>query len=479
LRKYVVLILTILVGFAVFATAGCGRKPVKSQTENKTGISVTVGYARTGDIPSVVDVSGDIKALKQTTLSAKMSGRIVSVPFREGDRVGAGSAVVMQDTSDLRAQAQQSQAMLESAQARLSQASTSAGVSDTQVEAQVAQAKAGLDAAKANLRMLKNGARTQERAQAGNAVTSAKANYENAKADLARMKGLYDQGALSPRQWDTVQMQYQIAESQYDSAKQQMSLIDAGAREEQLDAAQKQVTQASESLKLAETGRAQKALRLEDVKAAKAGVAQAKAALMYAQQQLANASIRTPYAGVVAARSAEPGQMASPGAPLVQIVALDTIYFEAQVSEMDVDRIKAGQPVVVTVDALPGRKFAGAVQKILPTAEVKTRQFTVRITVLNKTGELRPGMFARGSVEVARHRNVVIVPKDALIQNGDTQSMYLVRPSGKDLIAKLVHVVTRFQTRDDVEVTGVASGDQIVVVGQDKLSDGVKVNVAN
>ena len=479
MRRYVVLILTILVGFAMFATEGCGRKPVKPQTDDKTGISVSVGYARTGDIPSVVEVSGDIKALKQTTLSAKIPGRIVSVPFREGDRVGAGSIVVMQDKSDLRAQVQQSEAMLAGAQARLSQASTSAGVSDTQIEAQVAQAKAGLDAAKANLRMLKNGARTQERAQAANAVESAKANYENAKADQARMKGLYDQGAITPRQWDTVQMQYRIAQSQYDSAKQQLSLIEAGAREEQIDAAGKQVTQAAESLKLAEVGRSQKSLRLEDVKAARAGVAQAKAALVYTQQQLANASVRTPFAGTIAARNAEPGQMASPGVPLVQVVALDSIYFEAAVSEMDVDRIKAGQPVVVTVDALPGRRFVGAVQKILPTADVKSRQFTVRITVLNKTGELRPGMFARGNVEVARHRNVVIVPKDALIQNGDIQSIYLVRPSGKDLIAKLARVVTRFQTRETVEVAGISSGDRLVVAGQDKLSDGVKVNVAN
>ncbi len=461
-----------------FTVSGCGRKPMKAQTD-KAGISVSVGYARRGDIPSVIEVSGDIKALKQTTLSAKIPGRIVSVPFREGDRVGAGTTVVAQDTSDLQAQVQQSRAMLASAQARLSQAMTSSGVSDTQIEAQVAQAKAGLDAAKANLRMLKNGARSQERAQAQNAVASAEANYANAKADLDRMKGLYDQGALSPRQWDVVQMQYRIAQSQYDSAKQQLSLVQAGAREEQIDAAEKQVAQAVESLKLAEAGRSQKQMRIDDVKAAKAGVAQAKAALAYAQQQIANSYIRAPFAGTIAMRSAEPGQVISPGIPLIQVVALDSIYFEASVSEMDVDRVHVGQPVAVTMDALPGRKFAGTVQKLLPTANSKTRQFTVRIAVLNKTGELRPGMFAHGVVEVAKHKNVVIAPKDAIIQSGDTSSVYVVRPSGKEYIAKLVPVITRFQTRDTVEVTGISEGDQLVVAGQDKLSDGVKVNVAN
>lgn len=459
---------------AAFTTSGCGRKQAKAKTVD-AGISVTVGYARTGDIPSVIEVSGDIKALKTTMLSSKATGRVVSVPFREGDRVSAGATVVQQDTTDLNAMVQQSEAALASAQARLSQARTSANVSDAQVEAQVAQAKAGLDAAKANLRMVKNGARPQERAQAKNTVESAKANYENAKADLARMRDLYNQGALTARQWDTVQMQYRVSEAQYDSAKQALSLMEAGPREEQVDASSKQVTQAAEALKMAETNRSQKALRLEDVKAAKAGVMQAKAGLASARQTLSNAFIRTPISGTVSKRFTEPGQMAMGGMNLVEVVALDTIYFEANVSEMDVDSVKAGQPVEVSVDAVPGRKFRASVQKILPTADIKSRQFVVRITVLNKTGELKPGMFARGRVEVARHKNVVLVPKDALMQNGDSQSVFVV--SGNTV--KLIPVVTRFQTRDTAEIAGISAGDQLVVVGQDKLSDGVKVNVAN
>lgn len=464
----------------MFATSGCGKKG-KGQGKGMNGmpadarISVGVGYARTGDIPSVVEVSGGIKALKTTMLAAKTAGRVISVPFREGDRVGAGTTVVLQDTSDFRAQVQQAEAALASARARLSQASTSAGVSDTQTEAQIAQSKAALDAAKANLRMLKNGARTQERAQAKNTVESAKANYDNAKADLARMKDLYAQGALSPRQWDTSQMQFRVAEAQYDSAKQAENMIEAGAREEQLDAAEKQVSQASEAVKVAEANRSQKSLRLEDVKAAQAGVAQAKAALAYAQQQFNNAYIRTPIAGTVASRLTEPGQMAAVGGALMQIVAMDTIYFEATVSEIDVDRVKPGQSVEVSVDALPGRKFRGAVQKILPTADTKSRQFTVRITVLNKTGELKPGMFARGLIEVAKHKNVILIPKDAIVQNGDSASVYMVHGD----TVKLVPVITRFQTREEIEVAGVSSGDQLVISGQDKVSDGVKVHVAN
>ena len=469
---YIVLILVVLlIGRGVVKKLRPKPKPAP-----EAGISVRVGYARMGSMASTIEVSGDIKALKTALLSAKAQGRVTAVPYREGDSVGVGTAVVTQDTSDLAAGVRQAEAGLLAAKARLSQATTSEGLTDTQTEASIAQAQAALDSANANLRMIKSGARTQERAQAENAVASAEANFKNGEINLKRMRDLYSQGALSKQQMDLVQMQYDIASSQYDSARQQLSLVKEGARPEEIESAQKQVAQAEEALRIAKSNRSQKALRQEDIKATKAGVAQADAALSYAKQQLANAYIRTPIAGTVSKRAIEPGEMAGSGTPLVEVVALNTLYFEAAVSEMDVDRVKVGQPVEVTVDALPGRKFQGSVQKILPTADEKSRQFTIRIAVANAAGDLRPGMFARGSIEVARHRNTVIIPKDALMTNDGGMSVYLVVGSA----AKLQPVTTGFETREEAEATsGVSDGDELVIVGQDKLSDGVKVHVAD
>lgn len=448
----------------------------KAEDKPDVGIFVRVGRARTGSMAFVVEVSGDIKALKSALLSAKSLGRVASVPYREGDSVRAGAVVVRQDTSDLSARVRQAEAGLQAAKARLSQAETAAGLSDTQTEAQIAQAKAALEATRARLQMIKKGARSQEVATAENAVESAKANFENAKINYERMLDLFTQGALSKQQMDLVQMQYNVARAQYDTAKQQLSLVKAGAREEEVEAAEKQVEQAEEAVRMAEANRAQKALREEDVKTAKAGIAQAEAALAYARQQLANAYIRTPIAGTVSKRLTEPGQMGNPGVPLVEVVALDTIYFEATASEMDIGKVEVGQPVEITVDALSGQRFKGSVQKILPTADSKRRHFTVRIEVLNRTGSLKPGMFARGNLEVARHANTVIISKDALMANGTGRAVYAVVNS----VAKLKPVEIGFETREEAEVlSGVSAGDELVVVGQDKLSDGVRVHVAD
>ncbi|HUV03707.1 MAG TPA: efflux RND transporter periplasmic adaptor subunit [Armatimonadota bacterium] len=477
MKRYALFAVVILVigGFAAKTVISRIFKQ-RAVSQEAPGISVRVAYARMGAMASVVEVSGDIKALNSTALSAKIPGRVVEVPYREGDRVSAGAMVVRQDTSDLGDQARQSDAALRAAESRLSQAETSATLSDTQTKAQVAQATAALDAAKARLQMIKKGARSQELATAENAVASAKANFENAKINLERMRDLYAQGALSKQQMDLVQMQYDVASAQYDTAKQQLSLVKAGAREEEIEAAQKQADQAEEALRIAEANREQNALREEDIKSAKAGVAQAEAVLAYARQQLANAQIRTPIAGTVSKRFTEPGQMASPGVALIEIVDLDSIYFEATVSEIDIGRIKIGQPVKITADALAGQRFKGSVKKILPTADPESRHFTVWIKVLNRTGDLRPYMFARGGIEVARHEDAVIIPKDALVSSGKSQAVFVVVGSQ----AKLRPVATGFETHEEAEaMSGVSADDILVVVGQDKLTDGVKVNVAD
>lgn len=471
------IIVIIVVVLAV--AAKMGGKPKEKPKPADAGISVQVGLARTGDMAETIAVSGSIKALNAVQLSAKMSGRVVSVAFREGDTVGAGRTVVQQDTSDLRAQVRQAEAGLQAARARLSQAMTSESVSDTTTEAQIASAQAALDAAKARFNLVKSGARTQEKAQAENAVTMAKASYDNAKSNRDRMRALFLEGALSPQQMDQAQTQFEVASAQYESAKQQLSLVQEGARVEEIEATRKQVEQAEEGLRIARTGRESQKLRAEDIKAARAGVAQAQAALAYARQQLANASITTPIAGTVSKRLTEPGQMASPGVPLIELVALNTVYFDATVSEMEMHKIKIGQPVKVNIDALPGETFMGSVLKILPTAEQSSRQFHVWIAVPNKGGALKPGMFARGSIQISVHKDTVIVPKDALITDGNGSSDHTVYTISESK-ARLKTVKIGFQTREEAEVlSGISAGDELVVGGQDRLSDGVKVNVAD
>lgn len=473
LKKNVLWAIAIL--FVCVVVAGC-KNPPPQQAEEETSISVQVASPKVGTMVNSIEVSGQIKALKWTTLSAKNFGRVSSVRYREGDKVPSGAVVVAQDTTDLAIQVKQAEAGLKSAKARLSQALTTAGVTDTQTEATIAQSKAALDAAKARLQLLKKGARDEEIKAAENAVASAEANYRNAEINLKRTRDLFAQGAQSRQQMDLVQMQYDVAKAQLDTARQQLAIVKAGAREEEIEAAQKQVDQAAEAYRIALAGRSNKALRQEDIKAARAAVAQAQSQLDAARQALSDCYTHTPLGGTVSVRSVEPGQTVGAGTPLMQIVDLDSIYYEATVSEMDIAQISPNQLVDLKVDALPGRKYTGYVSKILPVGDPKNRQFTIRIAIRNTNGELKPSMFVRGYIEIGRHNNAIIVPKDALINTADNHAVYIVENG----VAKLKHVKSGYETKGEVEiVSGISPRDKIVVLGQEKLSDGVKVNAVN
>jgi len=108
---------------------------------------------------------------------------------------------------------------------------------------------------------------------------------------------------------------------------------------------------------MAKANAAQNELRQEDIKAARAVVSQALAALDIAKQQLSNTYVKSPIRGYISRRMTEPGQQASPGVPLMEIVDVSTVYFEAEISETSLPRVKPGQLVGVRVDAFGDRTF--------------------------------------------------------------------------------------------------------------------------
>lgn len=462
----------LVVGISTLFLSGCKKKASKQMLTMPTPVSVE--EVRNEPMSDLLNITGDLKALNDVTLSPKISGKVIRFTCREGDRVSAGQIVAQLDTSDLSAQVAQAKAAVLSARARLRQAQTAVTIQDTQVETDIGKAKAALESAKSNLAIVKAGARSQERLVAQNSVDSAKASMDNEKLNLDRVRNLYTQGAVSKQSLDNALMQYTVASRQYDSAVQQLSLIHVGARPEEINAAEANVKQANEQLKMAYASRNQKIARRDDVQAAKAVVAEAEASLSYAKTQLANASIRTPISGVLSKRLTEPGQMASPGAAVAQVVALNSVYLDANASEMDIARVKLGQMATVRVDALPNQVLKGTVIKVLPTANAENRKFSVRIALDNGKNLLHPGMFARAQVEVEKHPNAMIIPKDALVEKGNTNYVFVVENN----IAKLRPVETGITSTTEIEILrGVTAHEKVITLGQDGLQDGAKVEV--
>lgn len=489
-RHYIALGL-IAVGIGAGVMTGCKRGGSEAPAASATpaaqteGTLVSLTPARIGSIERVIEATGALNALQDVTVGVKANGKVMAVYLREGDYVKAGQIVAQQDTSDLQNQLEQQRANLLSAQSKLSQsrvalqnAQTTLKWTDEQTRSAVRLAQAGLEVARQQAAVVKEGARPQERQQSQENLAAAKADRDKARADLKRYQELYRQQAVAAQQLDQAQSIADSADARYNAAAQALSLVQEGSRVEDIRRAQAAVEQANQQVATAQSNRDQVNLRRADVEnarvgilAAQAGVRQAQAGVRLAEQAISDASVRSPLSGVVAERKVEPGMLLTTVKPeVVRIVSLDSIYFDAQISETQYSDVRAGQAVTITVDALPGRAFKGTVNKIFPVASASARSFTARIHILNEGNVLRPQMFARGRIVMANHPRAILVPREAILDLNENKGRVFV---AKNKTAKERPVTIGFVNLRDAEIlSGLEAGEKVVTVGQAQLKDG-------
>jgi membrane fusion protein (multidrug efflux system) len=240
------------------------------------------------------------------------------------------------------------QAAFDSAQLQVKIAQTTVHGGVTSAQAQVAGSSAAVTAAQAQVAM----------AQAQ--VERAKAELTKAENDLARAKTLHDQGAITGRELEAAQTARDSAKAVLDGA--QASL--AGARGMQSNAAA-QVAAAQGRLQQTTPEQEQIDQAVKAAQLAGARLDSAKAQLALAQLQAGYTEVRAPVPGFVSKLAAHDGQLVQPGQTLLMLVPTQT-YVVANFKETQIDRIKPGQTVDVSVDAIPGKTFTGVVDSVAP-----------------------------------------------------------------------------------------------------------------
>lgn len=140
-------------------------------------------------------------------------------------------------------------------------------------------------------------------------------------------------------------------------------------------------------------------------------------------------TISSTVSGIVMERKVVLGQYVKEGDALYTVADLSTVWVKADVYESDLARVRAGQPVEVTAEALPG-KLLGRVDFIEPTLNPQTRTVAVRIQVANPGLRLRPGMFVHASLARSAGQEVLAVPRSAVLDTGTRKLVYVARGSG-------------------------------------------------
>jgi RND family efflux transporter MFP subunit len=177
----------------------------------------------------------------------------------------------------------------------------------------------------------------------------------------------------------------------------------------------------------------------------------------------------------VAERYVDEGQTVAANAPLLLIVELHPIVGVVYVTERDYARLKPGQLILLNTDAFPGEQFTGRIDRIAPIFLKSSRQARIEMTIDNPQHRLKPGMFIRATVELAREPEVTIVPEQALTRRDDSSGVFIVSEDGRSVSWREVKVGIRQGERVQVEGEGLSG--RVVTLGQQLIKDGSTITI--
>jgi RND family efflux transporter MFP subunit len=274
-----------------------------------------------------------------------------------------------------------------------------------------AQLRAGVEQAQAA-----SSAAAQELVAADSEVALAKSTFD-------RYQSLYEKKSLSPQEYDEVKTRLQSATARRDRAR--------------------------------------------------ASQTQAAAALRQSQTVLDRTRIRAPFNGIVTARNADPGALATPDMPLLTIEAAGRYRLQSTVDEGDLKYVRLGQNVNVVIDAVGAKPLDGKVMQIVPAADPASRSFTVKVE-LPTNPALRSGLYGRAQFSRGERKSLVI-PQAAILRRGQLREVYVV---GEDKVATLRYVTLGNASEDQFEVlSGLAPGEMLIAAPGDREFGGRRIEV--
>lgn len=426
------LFLTLLT--AAVLLPGCDRPSLQGKAPGAHQVKVSV--ARTGQLPHLLEISGEISSTRKGVVNAEQSGIVERVGCRVGEKVFQGQEVIWLRPGRAGADVSQQEAALRSAEAEVARQRIQVEYAHKQHLSEVAQAQESLR-------------------QAEIAISQARTQLSADLSDRDRKRELLTQKAIA--QFDVEQAVLKVKISQ-----------------DQLSTAQSKAAAARNSLLLARQGEAQVRLQQAELNKAEASVAQADASLEAARIELRTALIYAPMSGVVVERQVEPGQSVGPGGgPLLSIVDTSASDITCNVDSRFASLLHKGLIAQVT-SALTRGHFEARLEGVSPSGDAKTNTLKARFRPLHLPSELVNGTSVRLSLNL-ENRSGVLVPLAAVRgEPGGQQWVWVVRHE------KVSRLVIEEKCRDDSTALvekGVEPGDSLVILGAENLKDGDNVQV--
>jgi HlyD family secretion protein len=408
---------------------------------------------RPGTLTALVNTTGTIQPEKQTSLSFKSPGRVAQVLVQEGQTVKTGDVLAQLDKTDLEYAVAQAELALSSAQAQLLR------IQRDPAQYDLAAAEAAVKSAKAAYNKMVAGPTAEE-------VRVARATLDQAEANRKQAQEAYNQVADRPDVGLLPQaLQLEQATNAYEVAKANFELTMRGPSAAELAAARSSIAQAEAGL-----ARLQEGVSDEDLLIAQLGVEQAQLSLDQARHQLEGTILTAPHDGTITTVGIKEGEL-SGGQPAFILTDLSQYHINVSVDEIDIGGIAAGQPVTITLDALPGETLTGQVDQIADTAQFDSGGvviYNVTIHLDPSTAPLRVGMTANADIVTERHEDVLLVPNRFIRIDRTTGQTFIDKLAGEQVQPVEIQIGLRDEFFSEV-LAGLNAGDKVVLIKESSL----------
>ncbi len=449
-RKWWIALIAAAIVIAIVVIAGVVRSGRAGATEGLQTVR-----AETGELTALVGATGTVRANQAAVLTFQTTGIVESVSARQGQVVTEDETLAALSLSSLPAQVVLAQADLVAAQRALDDLLNS-DLARTQAQLGLAQAQDALDLAEYRWRNQQQGYRAS-----GDTINGARANLVLAQTEVDRAEDIFNRysgaseddptRALALSNLVAARQQRDFAQRQVDWYLGRPNVIDQAVLDANVALAEAQVADAERAWERVRDGPPP-----EDILAAEARVAAAQSSVNLAR-------IRAPFAGTITSADVMPGDQVAPGTVAFGLADLSRLFVDVDVSEVDINRVRPGQPVTLTIDAAPNRSYQGTVVDVA-LAGVTVQgvvNFPVTVELTDADEFVLPGMTAAVNIVVEQMEDVLLVPNRAVRVRDGQRVVYVLR--GAQLVPVAVVLGASSDLYSQVVDGELQVGDEIVL----------------
>lgn len=429
----------------------------KEEAKDEEFYNVQVTKIELENVTPSLNFSAIIEPEEKVEIFSKVSGRIESIFVKEGDKVNKNQKLIKLDSLTFELDYQKQKASSES------------------LLAQVNLANEKLANARRNFEVRFNEIEKRELS-----LIKAKEEFDRYSNFYQKKQVLFDKGITPLEELENIKLELSGKEKSYIVAENELQNSTIGLRDKDITNAGYKIPSKEEAKKKILIDINTK-LEKSEVELAKKNYEAALVGLKSVEMLIKESTLISPMEGTISKIFKYRGELINAGGSgnqsIMTVISLDKLLASFFVNESEISKFKKGQKSIIKIDSNKDEFYEGRIVRISPTVDDKTHSSEIKVEIIGSKKSLKPGMFARASVEIGKNEKAILIPSNIILPIDEKEGYVYIYKSGKAFKSK---VLLGESYSDNVKIIdGLVEGDYVITNPINKMRDGISVAIEN